>query len=263
MSTDILIVAFLNFIISLIGTLVYSVRIVGVRTGKIAISSALFNALALVSRTANVFQLPLLTKHVEKSVKSNSLFYEFNFILLIILFATVVGAFLIPTFQRIFSKAVESFSMEKSIFRLIMHSFSKSGVVYLKSSIKIPARENVKSFSIKKMPVKILLFNMITMALLTVGVFAPIYAGSIQPDLRSTCITLSSVVNSIATILLTLFIDPYLSVLTDDVIEGKYKEADFRNCVIGLVGSKILGTALSFLLLIPAAYAIVFIARII
>lgn len=263
MSTDIFIVAFLNFIISLIGTLVYSVMIVGVRTGKIAISSALFNALALISRTSNVFQLPILTKHVEQSVKSNNLLYEFNFILLIIFFATVIGAFLIPTFQRIFSKAVESFSMEKSIFRLIMHSFTKSGVTYLKNSITIPARENVKGFSFRKMPIKILIFNMITMALLTVGAFAPIYAGSIEPDLRSTCITLSSVVTSIATILLTLFIDPYLSVLTDDVIEGKYKEADFRSCVIGLVGSKIIGTALSFVLLIPAAYAIVFFARLI
>ncbi len=263
MSTDIFIVAFLNFIISLIGTLVYSVRIVGVRTGKIAISSALFNALALISRTSNTLQLPLLTKHVEQSVKSNNLLHEFNFILLIIFFATVIGAFLIPTFQRLFSKAVESFSMEKSIFRLIIHSFSKSGIAYLKSSITIPDRENVKGFSFKKMPVKILIFNMMTMALLTVAAFAPIYAGSIEPDLRSTCITLSSVVTSIATILLTLFIDPYLSVLTDDVIEGKYGEADFRSCVFGLVGSKVVGTALSFVLLIPAAYAIVFIARII
>ncbi|MHB8065359.1 MAG: lipid II flippase family protein, partial [Ruminiclostridium sp.] len=65
MDLNIIIVAALNFIIALIGTLAYSVRIVGVRTGKIAISFALFNALTLISSTANVFQLPKLTKYVE------------------------------------------------------------------------------------------------------------------------------------------------------------------------------------------------------
>lgn len=261
MYIDIIIVAVLNFIISLIGTLVYAVRIVGVRTGKIAVSAALFNALALISRTANVFQLPLLTKHVEQTKSNGNLLYEFNAILLVVLFATVVGAFMIPTFQRLFSKAVESFSIDKSFNKLIMHSFSKSGISYFKDSIAIPSKGNLSGFNVKKMPIKILVFNVITMALFTVGLFAPIYAGSIEPDLSATCITLSSVVNSIATILLTLFIDPYLSVLTDDVMAQKYSEADFRSCVIGLVGSKIIGTAMSFVLFVPAAYAIVFVAK--
>lgn len=263
MSYDIIIVAALNFIISLIGTLVYSVRLVGIRTGKIAVSAALFNALALLSRTANVFQLPLLTKHVEQSNKANNLYFEFNMIMLVVLFGTVIGAFLIPTFQRLFSKAVVSFSIEKSFYKLILHSFSKSGIRYFRESIAIPVRNNVKGVNLRKLPIKILIFNMVTMALLTVGLFAPIYAGSIEPNLSATCITLSSVVNAIATILLTLFVDPYLSILTDDVIEEKCSEADFRGCVIGLVGSKIIGTALSFLLFIPAAYAIVFVAKII
>ena len=118
MYIDIIIVAVLNFIISLIGTLVYAVRIVGFRTGKIAVSAALFNALALISRTANVFQLPLLTKHVEQTKSNGNLLYEFNAILLVVLFATVVGAFMIPTFQRLFSKAVESFSIDKSFNKL-------------------------------------------------------------------------------------------------------------------------------------------------
>ncbi len=49
MDTQIIIVLGLNFIISLIGTLAYSVRLVGVRTGKIAVSFALFNVLMLIS----------------------------------------------------------------------------------------------------------------------------------------------------------------------------------------------------------------------
>jgi len=55
----------LTFVINLIGSLAYSVRIAGVRTGRIALSFSLFNILVLVSRTANTFQAPLLAKRVE------------------------------------------------------------------------------------------------------------------------------------------------------------------------------------------------------
>ena len=41
----------LTFVIHLIGTLAYAVRIAGVRTRRIAVSFALFNVLAPVSRT--------------------------------------------------------------------------------------------------------------------------------------------------------------------------------------------------------------------
>lgn len=263
MDLEIIIVVALNFIITLIGTLAYAVRLVGVRTGKIAISFALFNALTLLSSTANVFQLPILTKYVDTSQNSENLIFTFNLLMFIVLFATVVGALLIPTFQRIFSKAVESFSIEKSLFKIIIHSFSKSGVKYIKKCVAIPVKSNFTDMSFKKLPVRIFIYNVITVALLTAGVFAPIYAGSLEPDLSATCITLSGVINGIATILLALFVNPYLSILTDEVIDGKYSEADFRGCVIGMIGSKILGTALSFLIFVPAAYAIVFVARII
>jgi hypothetical protein len=261
MSITLLIVILLNFVISLVGTLAYSVRIVGVRTGKIAISFALFNAVALISRTANVFQLPLLTKYVESNSMSGNIEIIFMEIIGIVLLATIIGAFLIPTFQRIFSKAVNSFSIEKSIFKLMMHSFSKSGIIHIKSCIKTPEKSSVEKIKRNKLPLRIFVFNTLAVALLTAGVFAPIYAIKIAPDVRATCVQLSSVVNSIATIFLAIFIDPYLSVLTDDVIVGKYSELDFRGCVIGMVGSKVLGTALSVLLLFPAANAIACIAR--
>jgi hypothetical protein len=56
-------------------------------------------------------------------------------------------------------------------------------------------------------------------------------------------------------------VDPYLSLLTDDVIAGKHSEIDFRSCLVGMVGSKIVGTFLSLLILVPAAKFTVFIAR--
>ncbi|WP_223282892.1 lipid II flippase family protein [Neobacillus kokaensis] len=94
-------------------------------------------------------------------------------------------------------------------------------------------------FKFRKLPVKIIIFNLDAVALLTVGALAPIYAGSIAPDLRATCITLSSIINGIAKILMSIFIGPQLSIMTDDVVEGKCTEEDFRTVVIGMFGQNV------------------------
>lgn len=263
MSIPIVIVCILNFIISLIGTLAYSVRLVGVRTGKIAVSFALFNILMLVSRVAVTFQVPILTKYVERNPGTIDLLTIFNAIIIISGVATIFGAFLIPTFQRVLYKGVKSFAIDRSLSKLILHSFTKSGIRYLKECVSVPSKENVRQLTSQRFPKRIMIYNLATVALITVGSLAPIYAGFIEPDLRATCITLSSIVNGIATILMTIFIDPQLSIMTDDVIDGKCTEDEFRLCVVGLVGSKTMGTFASLLLLLPFSYLIVFVAKII
>jgi hypothetical protein len=263
MDIQIIVVCMLNFIISLIGTLAYSVRLVGVRTGKIAVSFALFNILMLLSRIAVTFQVPILTKYVERDPGAGDILTIFNTIIIISGVATVFGALLIPTFQRILYKGVRSFAIDRSVSKLILHSFSKSGIRYMKECVSVPLKENVRQLTQRKLPKRIIVYNLVTVALITVGSLAPIYAGILEPDLRATCITLSSIVNGIATILMTVFIDPQLSIMTDDVIDGKCTEEEFRLCVVGLVGSKTMGTFASLLLLLPTSYLIVFVAKII
>jgi len=135
-----------------------------------------------------------------------------------------VGAVLIPTFQRALSKAVQAFSIERSIPKLIMHSFSKVGVKHLRECVSIPVKNNITDIKIKKLPKKILVYNIAAVAFVTVGSLAPILAGSIKPELRATCITLASVINGSAAILMAIFIDPQLSIMTDDVIVAMFAE---------------------------------------
>ena len=103
---------------------------------------------------------------------------------------------------------------------------------------------------------------MAAIALWTTGVFASLYAGYLNPAFRVTSSTLSAVVNGTATILMFVFIDPQMSVMTDDVIEGRTSEPDFRRAVVWLVGSRLAGTLLAQLILIPAAMLIVSVAEI-
>src|ERR1700749_3765740 len=108
MTPQLLIVLVLTFVINLITTLSYSVRIVGIRTGRIAIAFALFNILVIISRTANGFQAPLLAKTVENDIKHGIADNAgvFRMVIFSCTLATLVGGLLIPTFQRVLSKAV-------------------------------------------------------------------------------------------------------------------------------------------------------------
>src|SRR5664280_2319686 len=123
MTNQIILVLLLTFLINLITTLSYSVRIVGIRTGRIAVSFALFNILVLISRTANGFQAPLLASTIEKNINTGGSpnLFDFRLIILSCTVATIIGGFLIPTFQRILSIAVEKFSIYKSVPKVLFY----------------------------------------------------------------------------------------------------------------------------------------------
>lgn len=253
----------LTFVIHLIGTLAYSVRIAGTRTGRIAVSFALFNLLVLVSRTSNSFQTPLLAKRVEEDLLHGNYpgATDFRWVLVSAAVATAIGGLLIPTFQRIFTVLVARFAVYRSIPRLLLHGFSKGGLRHLRDSVAAPSARNLRTSSGRKAPVGIALANTIAVAIWTVGVFASLYAGYLEPNLRATASNLSAVVNGFATILLFLIIDPHLSVLTDEVVDGSTPESVLRQAVVWMVGSRMAGTLLAQLLLVPAAVVIVWVAR--
>lgn len=267
MTTQVIIVLILTVIISIISTLAYSVRIVGVRTGRIAVSFAVFNIFALISRTANSVQAPLLAKTIESTIKTGnpqSLLFVFRWILFSTTLATIIGAVLMPTFIKVFGKAVESFSINRSIPKLLIHGFSKSGIEQFKSSVTKPRKENLTHLkSLKMMPKRIILLNVLAFSISTVGVLASLYAGCLNPELRTTCSTLASVITGLSTILMVIFIDPFISMQTDDVIKGKCTQLQFDRCISFIVGGLIIGTVVAQFLLVPSAEVISFTAKLI
>jgi hypothetical protein len=68
------------------------------------------------------------------------------------------------------------------------------------------------------------------------------------------------VINGAATIMMFVLIDPHMSVMTDDVIEGKTSEAYFRRAVVWLVASRCAGTLLAQIILVPAASLVALVA---
>jgi hypothetical protein len=68
---------------------------------------------------------------------------------------------------------------------------------------------------------------------------------------------MAAVVNGVATMLMFAFLDPYLSLMTDDVTNGTLAEASFRRAVVVPTGTLFAGTILAQVIVMPAALSIV------
>ena len=250
----------LTFLINLIGSLAYSVRIAGIRTRRIAVSFSMFNILMLISRTANAFQAPLLAKRIETNLIAGATvgaLIDFRFLLASASVATIVGALMTPTCQRLFARAASAFNVTRSVPRLVLRACSPAGLAHVRDALTLPAAGNVTALAdMKTVSMPVIAVNVIATATWTVGVFAAMYAGYLAPELRATASNLSGIINGISTILLFVIVDPYLSTLTDDVVDGRASEAAFRRTVVWLLGSRLAGTLLAQVVLVPAAHII-------
>ena len=267
MDAQLLALCLLTAGIHLIGTLAYAARIAGVRTGRIAMSFALFNMLVLVSRTSNGFLGPFLAKRIETRLATGggeALLGDFRLILLSAAIAVAVGIVLVPTGQRLFVRAIGHFQQHRSTGRMLLRSATPAGLRTIRDSIAAPRHEQWRELARPRgVGWGVLLANCLAQALLTVGVLASLYAGYLNPEYRVTAAQLSAVVNGVATILLFALIDPQLSVVTDDAVEGRVGEAEFRRTIIWISLSRLVGTLLAQLALLPAAVGIALLSDVI
>jgi hypothetical protein len=267
MDTQLVVICLLTAGINLIGTLAYAARIAGVRTRRIAMSFALFNILVLVSRTSNGFLAPLLAKRIENSLArggGEALLTDFRLVLLSSALAVAVGILLVPTGQRLFVRAIHYFQEHRSTGRMLLKSATPAGLRTMRDAVAVPKADHLRDLSRPPgVGWGVLIANAAAQALIAVGVLASLYAGYLNPEFRVTASQLSAVINGFATILLFALIDPQLSVMTDDVVEGRVSEPQFRRTVIWISISRLAGTLIAQALFLPAAIVIAWIAGVI
>ncbi|WP_419392962.1 lipid II flippase family protein [Cytobacillus praedii] len=63
-------------------------------------------------------------------------------------------------------------------------------------------------------------------------------------------------INGVATILLTLLVDPQSAIITDQALRKKRPYGDVKALVVMLIGTKLLGTLIGQILIYPAAILI-------
>ncbi|KAB7732665.1 DUF2837 family protein [Rudanella paleaurantiibacter] len=260
MNASLVLVIGLTFVITLIGTLALAVRIVGLRTHRWSMAYALFNIMVLVSRLASTLQAPLLAKTIETNIKAGQLggTAEFRFIMFSATLATLVGGGLLPSFQRVLGRAVERYYDYRSIPKLMLSSLRWRTLRRMPAYLKWPDPANLDGLYRRRVvSIPMLMLNAVSSAVLTAGVLATLYAGYLNPDLRSTSASMSGLINGLATILATLFIDPDLALLTDEVVAGQVSQGAYRRYLAQTLLARLAGTVLAQVLLIPFAHGIV------
>lgn len=234
-----------------------SLRLAGIRTGHIATSLSFVNATLLVSRMSNMLQAPFLGGMVDTAILHGNpqiLINNFRFIIFAAFIGNLMGAIFSPFFVQIYIKAIYRFDKVGSVPKLIVQLFYPTNFKKVVKLFKLPNFRSFEGLSLKNIPKSFLVLNVLMVSIYAIGVLSSMLAGAMIPAYRITATQLSAIVNGLATILLTLMVDPTAALITDQAARGKRPESDVRAMVFYLISGRVLGTLLiSQLLLLPAA----------
>lgn len=264
MDTKLIIIMALVAFINMVDTLAYGARLAGARTQSPAVAMSLYNIVALASRTANLIQLPLVATIVdtflERGEGAGILLYYFRLIILGNSLGVLLGILFLPLAVRAFTWGITRMETSHSVPVVV---FSLLRPQNLKKAVQVPLTgvRHFKTLNLVNLPLSFIFTNPILISFYSVGVLASIYAGFLIPEYRLTASQLSGIINGIATILLVTVVDPISALLMDDTLKGKRDVGQLRSAVGFLAGGRFIGSLLAQILLVPAAWVIVFITR--
>ncbi|WP_178024688.1 lipid II flippase Amj family protein [uncultured Paenibacillus sp.] len=256
MTTNLIIVCILTMIIHAAETLSYSIRYAGVKLNKIVVALSLTGIVVLVSRTANMLQAPMTATFIDYAKKHPD--FQVMDTLRIILLAgsagTLLAMFLFPTcvnlFERVIAKLEVAGSLPKLVTSVSVTQLKNARHYFRKPSLRL------RSFRLLGVPKRFVLLNIAVTAIYTVGVLASLYAAYLVPALSTTASQTSGIINGVATILLTIFIDPQLGLITERALHQEESRQQLGRIYILLMGARFLGTLVAQAIILPAAHLI-------
>ena len=265
-TNKIVVVAIFILIVTMIETLAYSTRISGARVKLIATALSLFSTLVIVSRFSTMIQQPLTAKLIAEAPDSNKLNFiedQYRILIGVTSVGVLLGIMLFPTFINIFSRAIIQLSNERgSIISTIGKQLNPTGMKKIIICFRFPNLKFLQGITFKTIPKRLFVVNVIVSAIFTIGVLSSLYASMLVPeDYAQAALMSSGVINGIATILLTLFIDPKASVLADRVVKNQCDYVYLKSYSLTMISSKFVGTIVAQLLFIPAAYYVAWFAE--
>jgi hypothetical protein len=253
---QVMLVSLFTFIIHLSETLTYSLRLAGVRLGKLAVALSLSGIILLISRTANMVQAPLTGKIIDfaKHNADYNLIYHLRMIIAASTVGTLVALYLFPSAVLLSSRVISHLEVAGSIPQLIRSSVSFQKINNARTYLRLPKLSMLSRLRIGGIPKRLVILNCLVTAIYTIGVLAALLASTYTTQYAIAASQSSGLINGIATILLTILIDPQIGLITDKVLRGE-KEISTLNKIFGLfMISRLMGTVLAQLLLVPAAH---------
>jgi hypothetical protein len=168
----------------------------------------------------------------------------------------LIGAMLLPTFAYVFARGVGAFERRGSMPRAIGRLADPRVLRDIVSTLRFPPLTLFRRFSIRDVPAKLLVGNILVTGIYAVGVVAAYLASVIRPEVARTALSASGLVNGVATIAFALVVDPTSAYIVDQAAKGEKTLHDVKTMVFYLGLTAVIGTLLSQLLLVPAAYVI-------
>jgi hypothetical protein len=242
-------------------TLSYAVRLAGVRMGKLAVALSLTGIIVLVSRTSNLIQAPLTGNIIDyaKTEPTFSLISPLQAIVMASSVGTLLAMLLFPSFVRLSSRLIVQLELAGSIPQMVRSSVSIDKLKHATMHLRWPTWQMISRMRVGGIPKRLLLLNMTVTAFYTVGVLSALYASYLSPENAIAASQSSGLINGLATIVLTIFVDPQIAILTEKAMRGE-ASAETMNKTFGLLMfSRLCGTLLAQLLLVPCAYWIAWI----
>lgn len=125
MFQQIFLVFICTFIIHFSETLTYSLRLAGVRVGKLAVAISLTGIILLISRTANMLQAPLTGKIVDVSKHSpGDLVMQFRMVISSASLGTLAAILLFPSAVFLSKRNIAHLEVTGSLPQLFISSVS-------------------------------------------------------------------------------------------------------------------------------------------
>ena len=271
----------LNFVVQAIQIGAYASRLAGVQSGRVATSISLFNVFVTASRLAALIYTPMLgaisdraAQAVREAVRlgdgtmvgalDTRLDWQLRLIVLAGTVGTAVGAALLPTFIMLFMRGIAAFERTGSLPGALARLADPRVLWQIAGSVRVPPPlGSLRRFEIRYVPRRLLYFNVVVTAIYAIGVVAAYYASVLNVDARGTAIGSSGLINGIATVSFTLFVDPTSAYIVDQAVKGERSLVEVKAMVFYLALTAVAGTLISQVLLYPAAVIIAAAAQVV
>lgn len=238
-------------------------RLAGVRTKRVATGLTLFNLFATTGRLLSLFYQPFIGVLVDNAKNAhNPMQFEWNarIIMGAATVGAVIGGALTPTATRLLQRGILSFERRGSLLQTLGRLGRPSVLVSAVGEFSMPGLSALR-YSPQNLPKTFLWWNVIVMAFWLAGPLSAAEAAVLAPKFAVTAVYLSGLITGVATLTLTLIVDPTAALITDQAAIGIRTEYDVKAMLLYLIVSGIAGTLLSQLLLFPAAHLIAWAAQ--
>jgi Alternate to MurJ len=261
----------INAGVTLLASTSHISRISAVLTRRVASAMAVYNLFSLVTRLATQVYAPVLGSLRDRAVALkmqgdihaiDQLGPQYRLLVAGATLGTCLGFVLMPTFVEIYKLAVRGLDRCGSMPALLLEALKPARLLQLLGCLRRPTLFGVRWRHLAELPQAFIWGNVVVISVYTIGMMAAIHAGAqLAGSYARTATQLSSVVNGVATIMLSLVVDPTTSLITDQCVGEQRPVQHIYAAAVFLVGSTIAGTLLSQVLFGPATSLVGFAAR--